>query len=91
MNKICKHYYISGQVQGVCYRHYAKRYAHQLNITGWIRNLSDGRVEALACGSESSINEFELWLKKGPEIALVDHIAMVNVPYENHMSFIITG
>ena len=71
----CRHYLVSGLVQGVYFRVATQAKAKQLGITGWVRNKLDGRVEVLACNAESKImTEFEHWLKQGPPAARVDNI-----------------
>ncbi len=45
--------------------------AHMLGVTGWVRNLPDGRVEVMATASENTLNQFKQWLKRGPEMAKV--------------------
>jgi acylphosphatase len=57
---------ISGQVQGVGYRYFAIRVARELGLNGWVRNLSDGRVEAYAAGPAPLLEDFEARLRMGP-------------------------
>ncbi len=64
--------FAGGRVQGVAYRFYAEKYAARLDITGWVRNLKDGRVEVLAEGSAEQIEAFLERLKEGPSLARVD-------------------
>lgn len=64
--------FAGGRVQGVAYRFYAEKYAARLDITGWVRNLEDGRVEVLAEGSAEQIEAFLERLKEGPSLARVD-------------------
>jgi len=52
------HLFFSGQVQGVGFRFTAENTANNLNITGWVRNLSDGRVEILAEGEEAVLEDY---------------------------------
>ena len=59
-------YWVSGQVQGVGYRYFAVRVARELGLKGWVRNLSDGRVEAYAAGPARLLEDFEARLHKGP-------------------------
>lgn len=72
----CKHYWISGQVQGVFYRSSTQQKAQLLGLTGWVRNLRDGRVEAVACGEDDQLARLESWLYQGPPMASVDHVEM---------------
>ncbi len=67
----CELVRISGDVQGVCFRHYAKREAERLGISGWVKNVSDGKVEALICGSEPQLAAMREWLSRGPPSAEV--------------------
>ena len=62
---------VSGRVQGVYYRASAAQRARAAGITGHARNLPDGRVEVLACGSEGAVQEFIAWLWTGPAAAKV--------------------
>ena len=65
------HVFVSGRVQGVCFRMYTQQQASMLGLTGWVRNLPDGRVEVMASGDESQLATFENWLHKGPDMAKV--------------------
>ncbi|MDH5472638.1 MAG: acylphosphatase [Gammaproteobacteria bacterium] len=79
---LCRHYCVSGKVQGVFYRASAHDRAVQLGITGWVKNMLDGRVEAVACGSEQQLAEFENWLRQGPPLAVVDKLE-INYQVDN--------
>ncbi|MGB8957427.1 MAG: acylphosphatase [Candidatus Aminicenantales bacterium] len=63
---------IDGRVQGVAYRFYAEKHAARFGITGWVRNLEDGRVEVLAEGSSDDLAAFLERLKAGPSLARVE-------------------
>lgn len=65
------HAYIFGQVQGVGFRYHTLNAAQNLNLTGWVRNLRDGRVEVLAEGSLDDLNQLLSVLRKGPMSAEV--------------------
>lgn len=71
---ICKKCYVSGKVQGVFYRASTASKARSLGITGSARNLPDGRVEVIACGSQASVSDLCAWLWQGPELAEVDNV-----------------
>lgn len=60
------HLYISGFVQGVGFRAYVRSKARKLGLTGWVRNLSDGRVEAIAQGEKEKIMRLISYCKRGP-------------------------
>jgi len=65
---------ISGRVQGVCFRHYTRQAALKKNLTGWVRNLADGRVEAELEGEKEAVDATIAWCRKGPNMAQVDKI-----------------
>ena len=67
----CRHFLVSGRVQGVFYRASTEATALRLGLTGWVRNLVDGRVEVFACGDEEKLKELEQWLWQGPTRARV--------------------
>lgn len=73
------HVYISGRVQGVNFRWYTQRQAQILGLTGWVRNLWDGRVEAVFEGDEAAVQRAVNWCHNGPPSARVDE---VEVKYE---------
>jgi acylphosphatase len=68
------HLIISGFVQGVGYRQFVKKTALNLGLTGWVKNLDDGRVEALFCGSKETIEKVIEACRKGPFLAEVKDI-----------------
>jgi acylphosphatase len=61
-----RRYLISGRVQGVGFRSFAAKAAHQLGVTGWARNLGDGRVEVHANGTSRQLDDLESRLRQGP-------------------------
>jgi len=71
----CLRVVISGHVQGVCFRHYTRQKAIELGIKGWVRNLSDGNVETLICGTSEQIDAMLGWLAQGPDNARVSGCA----------------
>ncbi|MFW1678523.1 acylphosphatase [Pontibacter sp. JAM-7] len=75
MVELCLHVWVTGRVQGVWFRQSTCDQAQQLNLKGWVRNLDDGRVEALICGEEKAVRHLEAWLWQGPELAAVAHVA----------------
>lgn len=85
--KVCVHCYIGGKVQGVWFRASAKQAADKLGITGWAKNLPDGRVEVMACGDERQIKEFCEWLKKGPKLAAVDSLQVEREAWQAYAAF----
>jgi acylphosphatase len=67
----------SGRVQGVFYRVSCARLARGLGLTGYVRNLPDGRVEAVFEGSDSAVDEMVAWSGVGPDLANVDRLHVV--------------
>lgn len=70
------HVYISGFVQGVGYRQFVKSKAHELGLTGWAKNLPDGRVEAVFQGKRAKIEQMILLCRKGPMLSEVEDIVV---------------
>lgn len=66
---------VSGRVQGVFYRASTRERALQLGLSGMARNLADGKVEVLACGSHEALAALERWLWDGPAAAQVDAVS----------------
>jgi len=80
------HVLISGRVQGVFFRSNTKDKADELSITGWVRNLSDGRVEAVFEGEEESIEKMLQWCREGPKYALVEKVEVIPEPYKGEFN-----
>jgi acylphosphatase len=70
----CARFIVCGRVQGVFFRASTRDEATRLNITGYARNLDDGSVEVLACGSEDAVDALERWLHRGPPSARVSAV-----------------
>lgn len=75
-----KRFLVSGMVQGVGYRYFALRAAERVGVTGYSKNLPDGRVEVYAIGSESALAKLRAELERGPQGALVSSVAEENAP-----------
>ncbi len=72
--KACAHILVSGRVQGVFFRDHARKWAASLGITGWVRNLADGRVEVMAEGEREKIESLVGRLEEGPPLAMVENV-----------------
>lgn len=73
---------ISGRVQGVFYRAYTRDQAVARGLTGWVRNLPDGRVLALFEGDREKIESMLAWCRQGPPHAAVDEVLPDWQPYQ---------
>lgn len=65
---------ITGRVQGVGYRDALRREAERLGVTGWVRNMSDGSVEAVVQGSADALRALQHWAHTGPGPARVERV-----------------
>ncbi|MSR63611.1 MAG: acylphosphatase [Planctomycetes bacterium] len=77
MSVICRHVLVSGRVQGVGFRWHTRAKAQELGLAGWVRNLPDGRVEALLEGEAPAIQAMLAWLERGPTAARVSGLEVV--------------
>jgi acylphosphatase len=68
------HVHISGLVQGVGFRHNLYRQALKLGVCGWVRNLPDGRVEAVVQGDRAVLDQLLAWCHRGPALSRVDSV-----------------
>jgi len=86
------HVFISGKVQGVYFRDYTRREAEKLGIVGWVRNLPDGRVEAVFEGQEEQLQKMLSWCRQGSPRSIVDEVEVIReTREENFKDFRITG
>ena len=75
--KQAKRFFVSGRVQGVGYRYFAMNAAAQHEVTGYAKNLADGRVEVYAIGTSEQLRDFARELHRGPAFAAVADISEV--------------
>jgi len=88
MSKVARKFLITGNVQGVGYRFFAQRAAARHQVVGYVRNRSDGAVEALAEGPARDVDEFRNDLAAGPQWATVDNVEEINIdPTGTYSSF----
>ncbi len=88
VGKIC---WVSGRVQGVYYRGAAAERARELGVTGYAKNLPDGRVEVLACGPESAVEELVRWLWIGSTASRVTAVEVRDAPCDQPPTDFRTG
>ncbi len=69
--------HISGIVQGVSFRYYTLQEALRSGVTGWVRNVPDGRVEAVIEGSDAAVEHLVAWCRQGPRGARVEHVEVL--------------
>jgi acylphosphatase len=81
------HCFVTGRVQGVCFRMYTQRQAENSDLTGWVRNLPDGRVEVMAFGNEQQLDKLNHWLKSGPSMAQVTNLECEAIDFQNFKDF----
>jgi len=81
MAKARVHVFVNGRVQGVFFRQKTKQQAERLDVTGWVRNLPDGRVEAVFEGEEENVDKMLTWCHVGPPAARVENVTIKEEPY----------
>lgn len=81
------HVLIEGNVQGIGFRQFIKYKAKKLNVKGWIKNLSDGRVEAVFAGNRLDIEKMLEFSRKGPFLAEVKGLEIEKLPDQEFDSF----
>jgi acylphosphatase len=84
---IGRRYYVQGRVQGVGYRYFAQRVAGELGLTGYTRNLEDGRVEVYAVGTQEQLSDLTGYLRKGPRLSDVRAIEEMEAPVLQYTGF----
>jgi len=80
------HIFVSGLVQGVFFRENTRQEAEKLGIKGWVKNLPDGKVEAVFEGDRNKVEEMIEWSKKGPSPAKVENIDLNWEDFQNEFS-----
>jgi acylphosphatase len=86
MSKTRVHIFVSGHVQGVFFRQNTKRQALNHGVAGWVRNLRDGRVEAVFEGEEMAVKELVDFCRHGTSSAKVNNVEINYEPYKNEFN-----
>lgn len=81
------HCFVTGRVQGVCFRLLTQKQGKLLGLTGWVRNLLDGRVEVMAFGNEQPLLVLQQWLKSGPDLAQVTDLECAHIETQDIVGF----
>ncbi len=81
------HCFVSGKVQGVWFRASTQDIARELNLTGWAKNLTDGRVEVMAFGEPENLKRLHQWLHNGPALANVTEVTYEEIVWQDHERF----
>ncbi len=81
------HCFVSGRVQGVFFRQSTQAQANLCGLTGWARNLRDGRVEVVAFGNQQQLDSFKHWLNTGPDLAQVIDVESEEVEFQEFEGF----
>lgn len=84
---LCRHFVVSGRVQGVAFRAATLDEARRLGVTGWVRNLPNGDVEVLAAGDDEAVRALERWLWRGPRAARVKAVDACDAPAQTFVDF----
>lgn len=86
MTKQRVHLFVKGKVQGVFFRQALKVMAKKKNVSGWVRNLKDGRVEAVLEGEDIDVSSLVEWCHAGPANARVEDVEIRNEKYKGEFS-----
>ena len=81
MKKRRVHVWITGRVQGVFFRAYARDAAHLIGVTGWVRNLPDGRVEAVFEGESDKVERMIEWCREGTPMSRIERVDLLEEVY----------
>jgi acylphosphatase len=80
---------IYGKVQGVGFRYYALQKANEMGIYGFVKNRTDGSVYIEADGETEILEQFIIWLRKGPSWSRVEEIKVNDIPFNNYKCFVV--
>lgn len=85
--RVREHVWVSGVVQGVFFRGTTAEQARALGLDGWVRNLPDGRVEAVFQGDAGSVGAVVAWVRHGPPRAVVERVETTFEPPGDEVGF----
>ncbi|MGH9747395.1 MAG: acylphosphatase [Candidatus Acidiferrales bacterium] len=85
-SRTARRYFVSGMVQGVGYRYFARQLAQRLGIAGYVKNLRDGRVEVYAIGPAVALASLRAELERGPSGAAVSDVAEEDTAIDERFS-----
>ena len=86
---LTRRYWVTGRVQGVFFRASTRIEAQRLGLRGWVRNLPDGRVEALVSGEPEALAALEHWLAIGPPAARVKEVQARDETLQTFSDFVV--
>ncbi len=86
VEKIRAHILVSGKVQGVFYRENTRKRAEKLRVTGWVKNLKNGRVEAIFEGGKDNVENMVNWARKGPIWAKIEALDVIWEDYRGEFN-----
>ncbi len=87
MLSVCRKFLVSGRVQMVGFRYHTAHEGLKLGLTGYAKNLNDGNVEVIACGSQSAVDQLCEWLKQGPRTASVESCISSETEFKHYSGF----
>lgn len=85
---ICKKCFVTGRVQGVFYRETTRQEAEKLLLSGYAKNLPDGRVEVIMCGSETNVEKLCEWLWSGSDYSSVSNVYCEEIEDGKYKKFV---
>ncbi len=84
---VCLHCRVYGRVQGVFFRGSTQTEAKVFGLSGWAKNMPDGTVDVMACGSQENVAKLHQWLMHGPSMANVKRLECEELAYQHYDSF----
>lgn len=87
MQDCSEKFIVSGVVQGVGFRYHTSYQGQKLGLVGYAKNLANGDVEVVVCGSEAAIELMADWLAQGPKTSVVDNVVRDNIAYKPYKGF----